>query len=138
MGYDAFIRVGIDNPISQAEVNVITAALKEKYQAFKESDGSFPWIGEQIHTGSWGFGTGPTDKFTEHLTNLFSDYPDVSFSVYFSYWDNMILEIYKCYQGEVNLVKTINMDGIVIDGVKLYLTLGGVDIDLEITEDLTE
>ena len=138
MGYDAFIRVGIDSDVPLSEAKVVTAALKEKYQALKGSESSFPWIGEQIHTGSWGYGTGPTDDFAEHLANLFSDYPDVSFSVYFSYWDNMILEIYKCYQGKVTLVKTINMDGIVIKGEKLYLQLVGVHMDHEITEDLME
>jgi hypothetical protein len=133
MGYDSFIRVGTENK-KEIPPTIITA-LKEKYQGLKESDDGFLWVGQTMHTGARGFGTGPTDDFTSQLATLFEDYPYISFLIYFTYWDNSILEVYRCYQGQVKLMKTINLDGFILSGVKLYANIQGIDIDHEITEE---
>ncbi len=104
--YCYLIHVGLENVPEEAKTNPkIYKSLLEKivnsYQDYKE----IFVVGKTKYTEPGGYGCGPNEFFDKNFSKFSTTIKDVTFKVYFSFWNESKLYVIK-YKNGKNFIKS--------------------------------
>lgn len=134
MGY------GYNFQIAVEEINLFydfyKDQIKEAYQQLKDREW-FPIFGETEFSSSGGYGTGACNTgLLEELILLTSQFPNLTFVIFYSWWDNTNLSIYRL-RGDILLdEEIINLDELTVGRIGYTLSFE-VASENDITQYLT-
>lgn len=132
MGYTYCFYISVDNPeIFEVYKNDVT----QIYNQLKTRNW-FPKFGKLEHSGSGGYGTGPNDKLLPEFIRLTSLFPDFTFKLWMTHWDETNLYVVEIKNDK--LLSTIYKNyehQELLPGLRafLFLTADNIEIDNDIT-----
>ena len=111
MGYNYYLRIATEENID----NETLESINNTYNSLRD-DGWNIEFDICKHTSSRGYGTGPDNEFSKNITILTNKFPDISFLVYFFYWDLTHLTVLRVRGSNVDEIFYKSYEDIDIPG----------------------
>ena len=111
----------------------ILPAMKEEFKAVYQElikDEWFPRFGEPETSGARGYGTGPSEQHPlPHLVLFTSQFPELTFVIFYSWWDYFNLTVYRIKDDQILNVWDQSYEEISFGKVKVGLQVTDLFID---------
>ena len=140
MGYSYYFRLAIDN-FDQLDHD-LKLTIRQAYRELVNRP-MFPVLGTTMVSHPLGYGTGPIDRDgynypLSELAILTSQFPSITFSLFFCYFDETILTAYQVQNTRLIASSTINGDDCKLGPISFGFSIADLMIEHDATEYLNQ
>jgi hypothetical protein len=131
MGYDYCFYLSVDN---LEQFSLRDREIEKLYRELMKLDW-FPKFGKTEHSGSKGYGVGPNEHLLPEFMKFTSKFPDFTFRLWLSHWDNTNLYMVEVKNDQILSTFEKSFETVeILPGVTASLNIESLNIQNDITE----